>query len=101
MTVTPNANPPAFEGWVKLELMGHRVRWGLASEVEMFGGKMLRIDVHEGETIKGTEFYGHTAIFCLAVVPREIVVANSTPYQVRLLASPDAIDADEDPDQPF
>ena len=31
------------EQWAKVELMGHRTRVGKVSEVEMFGGKLMRI----------------------------------------------------------
>lgn len=34
-----------FEGWAVLELMGHRRLGGYLREVEMGGGKMLRIDI--------------------------------------------------------
>ena len=35
----------AYQGFALLELMGHRQRIGRVSEVEMYGGKLLRIDV--------------------------------------------------------
>lgn len=35
----------AFSSWAILELMGHRQRAGLVQEVELFGGKLLRIDI--------------------------------------------------------
>jgi hypothetical protein len=57
----------AFEGWAMLELMGHRQRIGFVKEVEMAGGKMLRIDIpNEGRDI--TEFYGCAAIYSLRPV---------------------------------
>ena len=35
----------AYQGFALLELMGYRQRIGRVSEVEMVGGKLLRIDV--------------------------------------------------------
>lgn len=63
---------PAFKGWAILELMGHRKRPGLVEEVEIAGGKMLRVDIHgEGDDVV-TEFYGASAIYCLRPVAEEI-----------------------------
>lgn len=56
---------PALQFWARVELMGHRVRYGFVQEVEMFGAKLLRIDVH---TEKGpsTELYGGASIYCVS-----------------------------------
>jgi hypothetical protein len=56
---------PAFDGWAILELMGHRVRAGRVQEVEIAGGKMIRIDIptFTGEDV--TEFYASSAIYAL------------------------------------
>lgn len=55
---------PAFSGWAVVELLGHRTRPGLVSEVEMFGGKMLQVDIYVGEKMI-TEFYGCSSIYGL------------------------------------
>ena len=34
-----------YEGWAILECMGHRERPGYVKEVELAGGKLLRIDI--------------------------------------------------------
>lgn len=61
----------AFEGWAMLELMGHRQRIGYVQEVEMAGGKLMRIDIpNEGGDI--TEFYGCSAIYSLRPVTEEV-----------------------------
>ena len=62
----------AFEGWAVLELMGHRRRPGYIKEVEIAGGKMLRVDI---PTAGGdvTEFYGVQAIYALRPCAEEIV----------------------------
>ncbi len=61
----------AFEGWAMLELMGHRRRIGFIKEVEMFGGKLLRIDIPvEGGDV--TEFYGCSSVYALRPVSEEV-----------------------------
>jgi len=62
----------AFEGWAIVELMGHRVRPGYAKDVELAGGKMLRIDIplESGDI---TEFYGCSAIYSIRPASEEIV----------------------------
>lgn len=66
-----------FESWAILELMGHRRRAGLVKEVEMGGGKLLRIDIPieqaEGKPEEFvTEFYGASAIYALRPSSEEI-----------------------------
>jgi hypothetical protein len=62
----------SFESWAILELLGHRQRAGLVREVEMFGGKMLRIDIPaEGGDI--TEFYGASSLYAMRPVSEEVV----------------------------
>jgi hypothetical protein len=65
----------AFEGWAILELMGHRVRPGYVKEVEMAGGKMLRVDipVGNGDGQHVTEYYGCPAIYALRPATEELV----------------------------
>lgn len=54
-----------FEGWCILELMGHRQRGGYVKDVEMFGGKLLRIDIPVADDVTVTEFYGCSPIYSL------------------------------------
>lgn len=61
----------AYEGWAILELMGHRRRAGRVAEVEMFGGKLLRIDIPAGDG-EVTEFYGATSIYSLRPATEEV-----------------------------
>ncbi len=63
----------AFEGWAIVELMGHRQRGGYVKDVEMFGGKMLRIDIPVSPEATVTEFYGCTALYALRPCSEEIV----------------------------
>jgi hypothetical protein len=61
----------AYEGWAILELMGHRQRVGMVHEVEMFGGKLLRIDIPtEGGDV--TEFYGCSSIYAMRPLSEEV-----------------------------
>jgi len=62
----------AFNGWAILELMGHRQRAGLVEEVEIAGGKMLRIDIHGADDVVATEFYGCSAVYSLRPVSEDI-----------------------------
>jgi len=64
----------SYEGWARLELMGHRQRVGFIKEAECYGGKMLRIDIPvntlDGESI--TEFYGCTSIYALTPISEDV-----------------------------
>ena len=107
MTTTPSEKP-AFEQWAVVELMGHRVRAGHVSEVEMFGGRMLRIDLHETSEKKiGTEFYGAHAIYGITVTTAEACFKMNAPYvaPTPMLMAPRAFDlaetADDGEDQAF
>lgn len=62
-----------FEGWAIVELMGHRQRGGFVKDVEMFGGKLLRIDIPVNPETNVTEFYGCSAIYALRPCTEEIV----------------------------
>ncbi len=59
----------AYEGWAVVELMGHRTLGGYVSEVDMYGGRLLRLNVFDDEdTGTGaamTQYYGSSAIYCI------------------------------------
>ena len=61
----------AYEGWAYLELMGHRRHAGFVREVEMYGGKQIRIDIptDDGDV---TKFYGAGAIYALSPCSEEV-----------------------------
>jgi hypothetical protein len=90
-----------LEGWVILELMGHRRLSGYASEVEVAGAKFLRLDVpspRQGEAPTATQFYSAAAIYCIMPTSEELArqVAAANQQQAR----PDVEDANlEDDDQ--
>lgn len=63
----------SFDGWAVLELMGHRQRAGLVKDVEMFGTKMLRIDIPVNAETTITEFYGGSAVYALRPCSEDVV----------------------------
>ena len=81
-------------GWSILELFGHRRLAGWVTEVEIAGGKMLRVDVPAADpasTPAVTQFYGVAAIYCLTPttepVARQLAARNQpapvTPWELR------------------
>lgn len=52
-----------YEGWVILELMGHRRLIGYLAEQEIAGRAFLRIDVLTEPP--ATQFYGTEAVYCI------------------------------------
>ena len=84
-----------YEGWAIVELMGHRTFGGRISEVEMYGGKLLRLDVYdvEGDEPAMTQYYGSAAIYCITPATEETareVGSRSLPRQAPpvLIADP-------------
>ena len=62
-----------YEGPAMLEILGHRQRIGFVKEVEMYGGKLLRIDIPTDGEGYATEFYGTSSIYSLRPCSEEIV----------------------------
>lgn len=56
-----------FAGWYVLELMGHRRLTGYVEEVEIAGGKLLRIDIYRGDAEQPTltQYYGVQSVYCM------------------------------------
>lgn len=58
-----------FKSWAILELLGHRRLGGMVTEVELFGGRMARIDIpdtSEGaapDKVIATQHYSQAAIY--------------------------------------
>jgi hypothetical protein len=96
-----------FEGWAMLELMGHRQRMGFVREVEMFGGKLLRIDIPtDGGDV--TEFYGIVSVYALRPAAEHVVrdaaknygdprPVNPVDYQPRIASHTPVYDDDDIP----
>ena len=105
------------EQWAKVELMGHRTRVGKVSEVEMFGGKLMRIAALDDDGVEQPiEFYGASAMFCLTLTTEEAVMMAVAEHKRlreeidqrhrewlnrRALAEAKDEPADDDPEPPF
>lgn len=76
----------AFEGWVILELMGHRRIAGYLREEALGGASFLRIDVPgEDGTNVATQFYSGSAVYCITPTTEAIarkVAKGSRPEPV-------------------
>ena len=65
----------AYEGWAIVEVMGHIRLAGQVREVEMFGTRMLEVQVPEVEDVKGfTTFRSGASLF--AVTPTTEAIAK-------------------------
>lgn len=60
-----------FEGWVILELMGHRRLAGYLCEATIAGGSFVRIDVPASLDKTVTQFYSPSAIYCITPTTEE------------------------------
>jgi hypothetical protein len=75
-------NGEQFEGWVILELMGHRRLAGYLREQELGGTSFLRLDVFVGKAKKAvaSQFYSASAVYCITPTTEAIArqLAEST-----------------------
>jgi hypothetical protein len=55
----------AFEGWVILELMGHRRLAGHLAETQIGGTTFLRLDVPSAAGSGATQYYAPSAVYCI------------------------------------
>ena len=71
-----------FEGWVILELMGHRKLGGYLKEETIAGASFLRLDVisDQGEAV-ATQFYSPSAVYCITPVTQELARSFGTKNQ--------------------
>lgn len=61
-----------FEGWVLLELFGHRKLAGYLTEVEVAGAGMLRLDIPDtNEGIYATQYYNPSAVYGMTPTTEE------------------------------
>lgn len=74
------------ESWAVVEIMGHRVRCGRISEVEIAGTKFLRVDIPSDDGQYVTEFYGGGSIYAIRPASEEIVRRQRP--EIRLPARP-------------
>lgn len=74
-----------FEGWVILELMGHRRLAGYLKEEQIGGATFIRIDVPAQSGTLATQFYSPSAVYCITPVSEELsrkVAVSSQPEPV-------------------
>lgn len=62
---TTQERKAAFEGWVILELMGHRRLAGYLREETVAGAAFVRIDVPGDKGAIATQFYSPSAVYCI------------------------------------
>lgn len=92
-----------FETYAFLELMGHRKLAGLVQEVEIAGGKFLRIDVPDDKGKLTTQFYSPSSVYCITPTTEEMVKAyaeKNAPapvhrYELNLVNEPKENDPDD------
>jgi len=74
-------NGKEFQGWVILELMGHRMLGGWAKTPGGPGvlGLMVRIDIFDGDQTT-TQYYGGTAIYCLTPTTEDLARAAAVGF---------------------
>lgn len=71
--------------WAIVELFGHIRIAGLISEVERFGGKMMRLDVPGDDGIIATQYIGCAALYRVTPTTQEIA------RRVAALGRPDPV----------
>lgn len=98
-----------FDSWAVVEMMGHRRTAGRLTEVELFGGKMGRLDIPDGEGFT-TMFFNASSVYCITPTTEELargVAARNKPEPVHLYELPRPVargdeekpDRDDDPDE--
>jgi len=83
--------------WCIVELMGHRRLAGFVREVSLFGGAMMRLDIHTGDDI-ATQYYGAAAVYCVTPTNEETARSVAAPPPT---PSPWALPAHDTADEPY
>lgn len=91
----------AFEGWIVLELMGHRQVAGFAREVRIFGVDMVQVDIPEQPEIPERrddwgvtparpaipairQRYGGSAVYCMTDVVESVARAAAARFRTMI-----------------
>lgn len=82
----------AFEGWCVVELLGHRVRYGRASEVTMFGEAFVKIEIPSEPP--AVEFYSGKALYGIRPASEEAIRAYHAPRRALSAAGADVDEFD-------
>lgn len=71
-----------FEGWVILEIMGHRKLGGYLKEQVIAGQAFMRLDVMDaGCKPTATQFYNPNSIYCITPTTQETAILFGTNHQ--------------------
>jgi len=76
----------AFDGWAVVELLGHRVRYGRASEVTMFGEAFCKVEIPSEPP--AVEFYSGKALYGIRPASEEAIRAYHAPRKALTAAPP-------------
>lgn len=83
---------PAFDGWAVVELLGHRVRYGRASEVTMFGEAFVKIEIPSEPP--AVEYYSGKALYGIRPASEDLIRAYHAPRAALSAGSARALDED-------
>lgn len=84
------ATAQGFPRWCIVELLGRRRLGGMVSEAELFGRKMLRIDIPsaaEPDQVLATQFYSAGALYGVTVCTEEVARREASYAQPRPMTS--------------
>jgi hypothetical protein len=76
----------AFEGWMVLEIMGHRRLGGYVREQTVAGAGFLRIDVPGPDGVDATQFYPPSSVYCMTPCSEEAARAVARANRVEPVA---------------
>ncbi len=87
---------PRFAAYVQAEFLGHRRLAGHAQDVDLFGSRLLRLDVTLPSGRVVPQYYAPSSIFCITPTTMECAVADrvveqneATLANLNLLSPPD------------
>jgi hypothetical protein len=84
MAMSEPENKQSFDQWAIVELLGHVKIAGHVTEVEMFGSKLGRIDIPNGDGFT-TQFFNGSSLYRLTPTTEEIarsVAARNQPTPI-------------------
>lgn len=71
-----------FEGWVILEIMGHRRLGGYLRSEQIAGAAFIRIDVPGTEEgVTATQFYAPGSVYCITPTTEDLARAFAEEHQ--------------------
>lgn len=83
--------------WCVVEMMGHRVLYGRVTDVELFGVRMVQVEVPDVEAgMRDRRFLMPAALYCLSESDEETCRARANPPRVDPLELDSWEDNDDD-----